>query len=103
MAKSTDAAAAPRVSRFDLELWARVARQAEEAARIEDAPTSAAIVSALASSLDQALAEPAGPTHHELLDRWDADYTASHEPMAASRIVRQFAAERRRRDAEAQS
>src|SRR5665213_2932952 len=53
VADSTDRP--PRVSRFDLTLWARMAREAEQAARTEDAPTAFGIVSALASYLDQAL------------------------------------------------
>ena len=67
---------APRVSRFELELWSRMAKSAEEAARTEDAPTAFGIISALAAYLDAALAPPKPPEPEA--DRWDRDYEASH-------------------------
>ena|SRR5450631_1946972 len=81
---------APRVSRFDLELWSRMAKAAEEAARTEDAPTAFGIISALAAYLDAALT-PApvmiGDQQVPHDSTWDADYEASHEPGAAERLV----------------
>jgi hypothetical protein len=77
---------APRVSRFDLELWSRMAKQAEAAARTEDAPTAFGIVSALASYLDAALEPPKPP----LVDRWQRDYDASHPDVLEAKLRRVF-------------
>lgn len=78
----------PRVSRFDLQLWARMARQAEQAARTEDAPVAFGIISALASYLDDAearealthaVAETAEEFRRQTADQiWDSDYRATH-------------------------
>ena len=100
MANSTDRP--QRVLRSDLTLWARMAREAEQAARTEDAPTAFGIVSALASYLDQALTVCAhrwvtsmcwkpvcancgdtGPRQLKLAKPtgeqiWDDDYRATH-------------------------
>ena len=83
---------APRVSRFDLELWSRMAKAAEEAARTEDAPTAFGIISALAAYLDAALVEVVRCPYCKVVDqngahiercrqasdRWQRDYDATH-------------------------
>ena len=78
---------APRVARAELELWSRMARAAEAAARIDDTPTAFAIISALASYLTEASAVVPTPP---LVDKWARDYDASHQPGLEEKLRRVF-------------
>ena len=77
----------PRVSNGDLQLWSRMARAAEAAARIDDTPTAFAIISALASYLTEASAVVPTPP---LVDRWQRDYDASHADGLEEKLRRVF-------------